>query len=272
MSNETTNVVPSKIGFATIKEAFGSELSFTKFISEDLNIQQAIFDAIGFKWKPSDNNVEVSHQDEIYSGRIDNVIYYNGDPQVVVETMLGKMDQNHLGRIPLYMGAKGVNCAVIICEKDDPTLREIYQNQLKNNIIFLIPTIYCNPKPDFRFDVISKSKIHNIKKSNTPIENDDLYVVLKYTNSKTNETYIQSYMQYSESRTRGYKLFDETSEGIEAKLKYLMSNTDGSGDEKRHQCSFAGRVAESGGIEYLKVETLKIGSKKECNDFKNQLK
>jgi hypothetical protein len=129
--------------FLSIKEAFGGEVSFTKEFAKNTEYQQALFDVIGFRYDSEDENLKVIPEDPIPGGRIDDMVYYNGEPQLAIECQdtKGMLDILHATKIVGYMAYKKVTDGVIICEDYEQWLVDMVREKFVDRVFIVTPVI-----------------------------------------------------------------------------------------------------------------------------------
>lgn len=128
----------------TIKSAFGGEVAFTKFISEDKSTQQRLLDSLnlaiedGYQVKPEDptedsKRVDLTVQDE------------DGNVLLVIESQdaTGWLDSVHASKIMYYMWDKGCSQGVILSEDADEYIMSFVRslNTEHNFSITLLKTL-----------------------------------------------------------------------------------------------------------------------------------
>ena len=136
---------------SNIKVAFGGEVPFTKFISEDLETQQRLLEALnlaiedGYMVKPEDLTAD--------SKRVDLTVQDSeGNVLLVIESQdaTGWLDSVHASKIMYYMWDKSCNQGVILTEDADEYIMSFVRtlNTDHNFSITLLKTlIYDNGKP-----------------------------------------------------------------------------------------------------------------------------
>ena len=107
-----------------IKQAFGGEVPFTKFIAEDLETSKRLLTAInlnhedGYSVTPEEHTVD--------SKRVDLVVRDSeGEVTLVIESQdaSGWLDSIHASKITYYMYDRGCEDGVLICEDADEHIK-----------------------------------------------------------------------------------------------------------------------------------------------------
>ena len=135
---------------SNIKSAFGGEVAFTKYISEDAETQTRLLDALnlaiedGYVIKPEDPTVD--------SKRVDLTVQdSDGNVLLVIESQdaTGWLDSVHASKIMYYMWDKGCSQGVILSEDADEYIMSFVRalNTEHNFSITLLKTlVYSNGK------------------------------------------------------------------------------------------------------------------------------
>lgn len=109
---------------SNIKEAFGGEVPFTKFISENLETSRRLLNALDLSYEDGYNVTPEEHT--IHSKRVDLVVRdIDNDIVLVVESQdaSGWLDAIHASKITYYMYDKKCDDGVLICEDADEHIK-----------------------------------------------------------------------------------------------------------------------------------------------------
>jgi hypothetical protein len=222
--------------FVSIKEAFGGEVAFTKEFAKNKSYQQSLFDTIGFIYDAEDENLSVIPEDPIPGGRIDDMVYYDGEPKLVIECQdtKGTLDILHATKITAYMYHKGVTDGVVICEDYDQWLVDMVREKFVDRIFIVRPTIVQidkNSTPLVKFDLIYKpegfeSKTRRIAKTNIQSATSDnvddpIFTISRITNKKGN---IKIHPTKKDSTRIRNRRMNNSIEGIETIKYHCFSN------------------------------------------------
>jgi hypothetical protein len=107
-----------------IKQAFGGEVPFTKFIAEDLETSKRLLTAINLSHEDGYSVTPEEHTAD--SKRVDLVVRdTEGDVTLVIESQdaSGWLDSIHASKITYYMYDRGCEDGVLICEDADEHIK-----------------------------------------------------------------------------------------------------------------------------------------------------
>lgn len=134
---------------STIKEAFGGEVPFTKFIATDLETSKRLLNALDldeedYKVTPEEHTVHDKRVDLIVRDR-------DGDIFLVIESQdaTGWLDAIHASKITYYMYDKKCDDGVLICEDADEHIKGFVRWLNENTplrITLMSTIIYYNEK------------------------------------------------------------------------------------------------------------------------------
>jgi hypothetical protein len=164
---------------SNIKEAFGGEVIFTKFIASDVETSKRLLNALDL----DEEDYSVTPEEHtVHSKRVDLVVRdRDGDIFLVIESQdaSGWLDAVHASKITYYMYDKKCDDGVLICEDADEHIkgfvRWLNENTplritLVNVIIYQASKPYCEFIPLIRPSYLEDKKI--IRKSSPDNESE----------------------------------------------------------------------------------------------------
>lgn len=109
---------------SNIKDSFGGEVAFTKFIAENLETSRRLLNSLDLSYEDGYNVTPEEHT--VHSKRVDLVVRdINEDIVLVVESQdaSGWLDAIHASKITYYMYDKKCDDGVLICEDADEHIK-----------------------------------------------------------------------------------------------------------------------------------------------------
>lgn len=166
---------------SSIKEAFGGEVPFTKFIAADLETSKRLLNAIDLD--EEDYNI-TPEEHTTHSKRVDLIVRdRDGDIFLVIESQdaSGWLDSVHASKITYYMYDKKCDDGVLICEDADEHIKGFVRwlNENTPLRITLVGVViyengknpYCEFVPLIRPTQTQDKKV--VRKSNPNVEADN---------------------------------------------------------------------------------------------------
>lgn len=162
---------------SNIKETFGGELAFTKFIASDLDTSKRLLTALDL----NEDDYKITPEEHTsHSKRVDLVVRDRDDEIFLViesQDASGWLDSIHASKITYYMFDKKCDDGVLICEDADEHIKN-YVRWLNENtplritlvgvVIFKDERPFCDFIPLIRPTYLEDKKI--VKKSNSDNE------------------------------------------------------------------------------------------------------
>jgi hypothetical protein len=164
---------------SNIKDAFGGEVAFTKFIASDVETSKRLLNALDL----DEEDYSITPEEHtVHSKRVDLVVRdRDGDIFLVVESQdaSGWLDAVHASKITYYMYDKKCDDGVLICEDADEHIKGFVRWLNENTplritlisvIIYKSTTPYCEFVPLIRPTYLEDKKI--VRKSTPDSEAD----------------------------------------------------------------------------------------------------
>ena len=214
----------------SIKEAFGNEVTFTKFIAEDVETKNRLLESLGY---PMDGeyNIEIESK-TIDSKRVDLIIKDDTDEVVnVIESQdsTGWLDTVHSSKISYYCWEKECNFGTLITEDASEHIKNYIKWTNENtplNITILKSLIYKIGSNNFYVDffpimrwIDGKEKKIEAKKPKVELVSTDIHY------SKTSEKILSKFIELKKSCENLYNLeFTSKPAYISAKFPGINTN------------------------------------------------
>lgn len=108
----------------SIKQGFGGEVAFTKFISEDRDTAERLLNSLNLSYEDGYTVTPEEHTND--SKRVDLVIRDTSEETILIvesQDASGWLDSIHASKITYYMYDKSCNDGVLICEDADEHIK-----------------------------------------------------------------------------------------------------------------------------------------------------
>lgn len=166
---------------SNIKDAFGGEVPFTKFIASDIETSKRLLNALDL----DEEDYSVTPEEHtVHSKRVDLIVRdRDGDMFLVIESQdaSGWLDAIHASKITYYMYDKKCDDGVLICEDADEHIKGFVRwlnenTPLRITLVGVViyengKTPYCEFVPLIRPTQTQDKKV--VRKSNTSIDADN---------------------------------------------------------------------------------------------------
>lgn len=158
---------------STIKQAFGGEVAFTKFISRDIETSNRLLAACDLSFEDGYTVAPEEHTAD--DKRVDLVVRDSNQEVVLViesQDATGWLDSVHASKITYYMYDRGVTEAVLLCEDADEHIKGFvkYLNDTTQFSITLLavvvfessPNPYCEFIPLMRPSSLTERRVRRV--------------------------------------------------------------------------------------------------------------